>query len=60
MLVLVMVDIYTLSAFQKQKTIMILDYFDGFGFTDIYNNSLFTIATAAIAKIQLYYEKCLF
>ena len=38
-----------MSPFQRQKTISILDYFNGFG-------PLSMQATAAIAEIQLYYK----
>ena len=41
------------SSFQRQKTIIILDFSNGVGSREI---SLSTIATAAIAKIQLYYK----
>ena len=44
----------TQGPFQKQKTIIILDFSNGFVSID---TSLSMIATAAIAKIQLYYNK---
>ena len=44
----------TKSPFQRQKTIIILDFFNSFGSRDI---SLPMIATVAIANIQLYLKK---
>ena len=48
----------TMTPFQKQMTIIILDCLDGLDSETCYNNILFTIATAAIAEIPLCYKKC--
>ena len=49
-------NIKTQSPFQRQKTIIILDY-SVLDPETFYNNSLSIIATAAIAEIQLYKKK---
>ena len=48
-----------MNDFQKQKMIMSFGYSNGFGFRDInfHNNTFSTIATAAVAKLHVYYTK---
>ena len=45
-----------LTGFQKQLTIMILNYCNNFGFRDINNYSFFMIATAPKAKIHVSFK----
>ena len=49
--------VYIMTSFQKQLTIIILDYCNHLGYKDIYNNYSFTIAIATITKIQVHYKK---
>ena len=49
-----------MRGFQKQTTTIILNYLDGLDPETFYNNIFFTMATAAIAEIPLYYKKCVF
>ena len=46
-----------MRGFQKQSTTTILDCLDGLDSEKFHNNIFFTIATAAIAEISLYYKK---
>ena len=46
-------DIDTLSCFQRQLTILILDYFNAFGFRNILVSFSFEMATVAIAEFML-------
>ena len=49
-----------MTPFQKQTTIIILDYLDGLDSETFHNNIFSTIAIAAIAEIPLYYKTVFF
>ena len=49
-----------MRGFQKQMTTIILNCFDGLDPETFYNNIVFTMASAAITKIPLYYKKCVY
>ena len=45
-----------MTSFQKQTTIIILDCLDGLDSETFHDNLFFTIATAAVTRVPLYYK----